>query len=99
MIPQRTPGISGTECAAFLKQWNHAVDELIETARREVGYQDESVAGVRLHVQVDLLGDLRGGADELLATGHGDDQFADRQVVRFGALTPRSGHRLRIAVA
>ena len=50
-------------------------------------------------MQVDLVGDLGGGADELLAAGHRDDQLADAQVVGFGALPPRGGDGLRVAVA
>lgn len=98
MIPQSVPGISGAERAALLKKRHDPVDELVESARREVGHEDESVAGVGLHMQVDLFGDLCGGADELLAAGYGDDEFADGQVARLGTLTPGRGQCLRIAV-
>ena len=41
------------------------------------------------------FGDLRGGADELLPAGYGDDQFADGQVLGLGAFTPCGGDGLR----
>ena len=53
--------------AAFLQQRHHPVDELVEAVRGQVRHQDEAVAGIGLHVAVDLGGDLLGGPDELLA--------------------------------
>ena len=82
------PGVFGTECAALLQQRHHPVDEVVEAVRGQVRHQDEAVAGVGLDVQVDLVGDLGGCADELLAAGDGDDQLADAQVLGLRALPP-----------
>jgi hypothetical protein len=99
VIAQSLPGVFGTETAALLQQRHHPVDEVVEPARGQVGHQNEAVAGVGLHVQIDLVGDLGRRADELLTAGDGDDQFADAQVLGLRAFPPCGGNCLRIAVA
>ena len=98
MVAQGMPGVVGPEAAALLEQRHHPVDELVEAVWRQVRHQDEAVAGVGLHVQVDLIGDLSRRADELLTAGDGDDQLADAQVLGLGTLTPRGGDGLGVAV-
>ena len=49
--------------------------------------------------QRDLIGDLGGRADKLLAAGDGDHQFADAQVLGLRAVPPCGGDGLRVAVA
>ena len=93
MIAQGVPGVFGAERAALLQQRYDAVDEVVEAVRGEMRDQDETVARVGLDVQVDLVGDLCGGSDELLATGHRDHQLADAELVGFGALAPARRRR------
>src|ERR1700735_2836785 len=61
-------------------------------------HQDEPVARVGLDVAVDLRGDMLCGADELLATRDGDDQFADRKVLGLSAFAVTASHLDRVAV-
>ena len=60
MFTQGMPAVFGAETAALLQQRHHPVDELVQTVRSEVWHQDEAVAGIRLHVQIDLVGNLDG---------------------------------------
>src|SRR3954463_808933 len=60
--------------------------------------EDEAVAGVGLNVQVDLVGDLGGCADELLTAGHRNHQLTDAEVLGLCALPPAGGDGLRVAV-
>ena len=92
------PEYSVRKRAALLQQRHHPVDELVEPAWGEVRHQDEAVAGVGLHVQVDLVGDLCRSADELLAAGDGDDQLADGQVLGLRTLAPCGGDGLGVTV-
>ena len=75
------------------------VDEVVAPMRRQVRHQDEPVAGVGLHVQIDLVRDLGRRADELLTAGDCDDQFADAQLLGLRSFPPRGGDGLRVAVA
>jgi len=98
MIPQGVAAVLGAVRSTFLQQWHDLVDEVVQTLRGQVRHQDESVAGVRLDIPVDLVGDVGGGADELLAAGDGDDQLTDRQLFGLSAFAEAAGHRDRVAV-
>ena len=77
MLPQGATAVFGAESPTLLQQRGDLVDKVVQTMRSQVRHQDESVAGVGLHIAVDLRGDVAGGTDKLLPIGDGDDQFAD----------------------
>ena len=93
------PAVCGPETAALLQQWHHPVDEIVKSVWSQVGHQDEAVARVGLHVQIDLLGHLGRCADKLLTACDGDHQFPDAQVLGLGTLAPCGGDRLRVTVS
>ncbi|BBX98478.1 hypothetical protein AWC15_15120 [Mycobacterium lacus] len=65
MVAQRLTAIRRAECpATLLQERHHLTDEFAQAVRGQVRHQDEPVAGVRLDTAVDLMGDVRGGADE-----------------------------------
>src|SRR6201997_710627 len=98
VIAQRFAGVLGAERAPLLQEWHYPIDELVQTVGRQVRHQDEPVAGIGLDVLVDLVGDSWGRADELLPAGDGDDELADRQVLRSRAFAVTAGNRDRVAM-
>src|SRR3712207_5458260 len=57
VLAQRRPLVLGAERAALLQQGHDAVGEAVEPAGRDVGDEDETVAGARLDVLVQVARD------------------------------------------
>ena len=91
MVPQRLPGVLGAETASLLQQRHHPVDELVESVRSPVSGEDEAVARIALHVQVDLISYLSGGADELWRSVTAMTSSRMLRCSASCALTPRGG--------
>jgi hypothetical protein len=52
MLPQGRAGVFRPEHSAFLQFGNDTVDEVVESVRGQVGYEDVTVGGIFLYVRL-----------------------------------------------
>lgn len=64
MVTQCRTFVVGAEASTLLQDWDDRVGESVEATRGEMRHQDETVGGVGLDEQVDLIRDRLRGTDE-----------------------------------